>query len=258
MAIYDSLTRPQIGLRHGVRRALSDGIGRLWLPHFIDGLRTAQDWSDLLGLTISNLYLFDEASGDVIDQVGGDDLTPSGIARGAATGWPRVGMEFGDKENDSCTAASSGVFDDGGSSQMFVLLAKMGDLLTNPNQIFGKSGGAPDYRCISVSGDIVFLGRDGTSTFAATVEGDHSNGILRAAVGIDYDADVLRVHTQHGSATADISGAASFANAFLFDFGAFAGASAPMTAIAFARIVGANAEGVDWGAVIAELSRGLP
>jgi len=239
-----------------------------WLPHFIDGLRTAQNWSDLIGISPDHLWLCEGTADPMPDQIGSLDLGEVGSPlRERSTGWPRVGVEGpeGNTTDYFDSGATTTLDFDASTSFAMAGYLKLTAVPSGVRGILGFVGPGPRWRMqtsgTGVDGSLLFRGRDGSSnTWIAQVVADHALLLVPYLVWFDRAANEAGIRTPLSSATADISsiGTLSRSGAGSFYMLRENSSGAANIQIAHAIWSGAKAEGMDDEAIVAELSRGLP
>lgn len=167
-------------------------------------LRTQAQWLAATGLTLSNLYLCEDADTQLTDEIGTAHLPEGGTPLyEQSTPWSKVGVGFTPGEADYFGAD---VFaDDGVTSQMW------GGISVNPTTknrwVCGRytSGGQYLRVLFDPNGYWEFAVGDGTGNAIAEVAVDHQGESFPWIAGIDHNASKIFIATPHGRAEASIS-----------------------------------------------------
>lgn len=173
---------------------------------------TGAAFTALTGTTLTSLYLFDEASGDVLDKVGANNLTAVLTPTYAYQYAGRRGIQYdadGDGHRADVLALGSG------SGLYGVVWRKTGDNTVSRNLV-QRTNGSNDP-CVllytqTTSGDLTMLVRDdgvnSASAATSTFAGDTSSVIL-AMVQIDRSTSTARALFTDGGKVAEISASIS-------------------------------------------------
>lgn len=195
------------GRRHHVQRRRWPSVGQIAGPV-----------QNAINLSLSSLYLCDEASGNLVDRVGSSNLT----AAGTPVYQDPIGGKLGVGFNSTTDGFAADVHDLGTTSGFY--LAVIHFTATNDTHLFGRSN-ATSAECALVavavpgSGTIRFIVNDsGANSRVVTPATDVRGKTMLAIAQIDRTANLARVYLKErgGSAsttTGDITGWATVSGA---------------------------------------------
>lgn len=147
----------------GLQQGMGYGVG-LWKPRTIAAVRS------MTGYTPEHVYVCDEASGDLIDQIGSADLAvEAGVDRRVAhLPGAILGIEVGDGTAEDAGAGDSSVWDHGAEAWGFVFAMTGLEVGSGQRDVFGKRDGSKFQCRLSWRGD-----QDGDLTLQ-TFDGNNS------------------------------------------------------------------------------------
>ena len=249
------------GRKQGRMQGRRAGVGSIW-PRW---LYSAAEGLARDGVTYTNLYGMQEASGDVLDLIGSKDLTavnsPTYSAPTPFAG--RRGITLPVEVNNALRGNTSAEYDlDATTSFLATGTAMFEDTGHGgtTRDVLGKNAGTPRYGVfmLSANGRLQGNAHDGTTNYLATILRDHRDTHCRFVFNIDHGGSEILMgsHVKH-DATADaiivstqsVAGIGTLANASTWRLGAFASSSAGFTITEMAVRLG-----TDWASAAAALA----
>lgn len=236
-------------------------------PYFLTALNTPENVQALLGITPSNLWRADEASGDLIDSVGGINLVNTNSIARTATRWRRLAPEFPDASNKRFIAASDATFnDDGLTSWAFLAfwsfpVASVGAVRRLLAKEDGTGSGHGYRLSFSATNALQMALLDGSGTLTINIGSSvHLGcGFTPVWASVNWTTKQAFLASKMGSASGSLATFGSLAaSGFPFRFGCLRSSSDSMaTQMPLAmRFSGAAAE-QDGVAIVQKLRRGL-
>lgn len=184
----------------------------------------------LSGFTATEIFLFDEASGNAVGEIASTALTPT---NSPTQGEPAVGLYNGTdmyslprakaKEGSAqhFLAGSSSVFDQTTDSFAFLVVAKVAPV-TSPTKYcrFAEKLNTNGINFGMINGRVWFTVSDGTSASGYTGNTDYDDGCWHAYLGVvDRTAEQITIYTDRGDST--VSGGLSAVTGSLTNSGTF-------------------------------------
>lgn len=219
---------------------------------------TAFALSLVVGADATSIYNFEEASGDALDLVASNDLSPnnSPLQNRTATGlWDgtdfvsKKAIEITDGTINDFRSASSSVFDyDASTSFAFLFVFRMSPDQTGSQSLLSNWSGGVGYDILtSAAGLLQFNIDDGANTGSRNVSGVQDGAWHCALVVCNRTTNLLHSYTDTGESTDDdISSVGSLSNGGLFKIGPWTSSRQGHFQMAYLAVFeGAEAESLD-------------
>lgn len=210
----------------------------------------------LTGRTASYIWMLEEASGNITDEIASEVLTQGGTAPTyEVSGSPDFpddkGIAIADAANTNFAAGASTLFDLGASSSWaFMWVAKNNASVGGDRNLTWKLSGSTGHLIRQLSNNKlrVFYG-DGTLVNTTTVNGYGSSDWYVGCMVIDRNTDLMKILAEDGTnddeVTLDISARGSSGNAVTFKIGSSGSTNGvPKDILAVYVFEGTDAEGI--------------
>jgi len=234
--------RISVGIKPHIRPGIVQGIGSWWQRFPTN----ATDLGALIGFTPSNIWTFNEATGNFQDSVGADAFTViSGTQNQASPFCGQQQFACADGSLDSADAVNAASFDYDAVTSFAWLAAIRINVAAATRDIYARrSAGAAYYRCyVTAAGQLYWAITDGVFSTVPNIAG--------GTIPIDYFPILTVVDRNAVQSSISIPGTTaigstlligSLANPGPFSFGSRTGFSAGVDFVWAAHFVGANAQ----------------